>query len=403
MSLGRVRLCCRWCAAAGLLAGFWLAPGLPAQTSASPVQGAQAVVDTPQEANERIREMSAAASRSSPHDYIIGNGDLIEFEVFDVKELSREVRVSQSGTIGIPLVPVRIHVAGLTETQAEQKIAEVLEANGLVSNPAVTVSVKDHKSKPITIVGAVGHSMVYQADRQVTLLEVLAEAGGIANDAGDSVIITRPQPAQFVEVSEPPAIGPENAIANGSAMAPGDPPSLDAAKPTQSGSATTPSANGVTPIAKPPAPSNVITVNLNELVETGDTTNNIPLQAGDIVTVPHAGIVYVIGAVTRAGGYVLSSDRSEVSTLKILALAGGMTPTAKSDHAIIIRKNEQGQQQSIEVDLKKVLKRETEDVQLLPSDILYVPDSKAKAALLKAAEIGVAIGTGIALYRVAYH
>jgi polysaccharide biosynthesis/export protein len=403
MPLGRVSLCRRCCAAAGLLVGFWLAPRLQAQTSAHAVQSAQAVVDTPQEANERIKEMSAAASRSGSHDYIIGNGDLIDFEVFDVKELSREVRVSQSGTIGIPLVPVRIHVAGLTETQAEQKIAEVLEANGLVSNPAVTVSVKDHKSKPITIVGAVGHSMVYQADRQVTLLEVLAEAGGIANDAGDSVIITRPVAAQFLEVAEPPTIGPESAIANGNAVAPGEPPSLGAVKPTQSGPATTPSANGVTPVAESHAPSNVITVNLNELVETGDTTNNIPLQAGDIVTVPHAGIVYVIGAVTRSGGYVLSSDRSEVSTLKILALAGGMTPTAKSDHAVIIRKNEQGQQQSIVVDLKKVLKRETEDVQLLPSDILYVPDSKAKAALLKAVEFGVAIGTGIALYRVAYH
>jgi polysaccharide biosynthesis/export protein len=392
-------LCRCWCAAAGLLAGFWLAPRLDAQTSAHVVESAQAVIDTPQEANERIKEMSAAASRSSSHDYIIGNGDLIDFEVFDVKELSREVRVSQSGTIGIPLVPVRIHLAGLTETQAEQKIAEVLEANGLVSNPAVTVSVRDHKSKPITIVGAVGHPMVYQADRQVTLLEVLAEAGGIANDAGDSIIITRPVPAQFVEV-EPPAIGPESAIANGSTTPPGEPPSLDTVNPAQSAGA---SAHGITPVAKPPASGNVITVNLNELVETGDTSNNIPLQAGDIVTVPHAGIVYVIGAVTKAGGYILSNDRSEVSALKILALAGGMTPTAKSDHAVIIRKNEQGQQQSIEVDLKKVLKRETEDVQLLPSDILYVPDSKAKAALLKAAEVGLAIGTGIALYRVAYH
>lgn len=399
MPSGRVSLhrCC--CAAASLLAAFWLTPRLHAQTSAHAIQTAQ-VIDTPQEANERIKEMSAAASRTGSHDYIIGNGDLIDFEVFDVKELSREVRVSQSGTIGIPLVPVRIHVAGLTETQAEQKIAEVLEANGLVSNPAVTVSVRDHKSKPITIVGAVAHPMVYQADRQVTLLEVLAEAGGIANDAGDSVIISRPVPAQFVEVTEPPAIGPEGAIPNGGATVAGEALGLDAAKPAQS---TGSSANGVTPVAKPPAPSNIITVNLNDLVETGDTANNISLQAGDIVTVPHAGIVYVIGAVTRAGGYILSNDRSEVSTLKILALAGGMTPTAKSDHAVIIRKNEQGQRQSIEVDLKKVLKRETEDVQLLPSDVLYVPDSKAKAALLKAVEIGLAIGTGLALYRVAYH
>jgi polysaccharide export outer membrane protein len=371
---------------------------------------AQSVADTPQQANERIKQMSAAAAKSGPHDYIIGNGDVIDFEVFEVPELSREVRVGQSGTIGIPLVPVRLHVAGLTETQAEQKIAEVLESNGLVSNPAVTVSVKDHKSKPITIVGAVAHPMVYQADRQVTLLEVLAEAGGIANDAGDSVLVTRPAAAQFVDITDAPLIGPQDAIATGNSVAANsEPPSLD----------TTPAVQTVQPVPSPAAtnsasaagktgttparPSNTITVNLDDLVETGDMANNIILQAGDVVTVPHAGIIYVMGAVTRSGGYVLANDRSQVSALKILALAGGMTRTAKSDQALIIRTNDQGQQVSVILDLKKILKREAEDVQLFPSDILYVPDSATKAALLRAAEIGIAIGTGVALYRVAYH
>ena len=116
-----------------------------------------------------------------PHDYIIGAGDTISIDVFDVKELSRDVRVSQTGTIGIPLVPVRLQVKGLTETQAEQKIAEVLQANGLVSHPEVSVSVKDRKSKPITVVGAVPRPMVYQAERPVSLLEVLAEAGGVSS------------------------------------------------------------------------------------------------------------------------------------------------------------------------------------------------------------------------------
>ena len=141
----------------------------------------QAVLETPQQANDRIHLMSASA-RLIPHDYVIGNGDLLDIEVFDVKELSREVRVSQSGSIGIPLVPVRLHVSGLTEVQAEQKIAEVLEANGLVSHAEVSISVKERKSKPITVVGAVEHAMVYQADRPVTLLEVLAEAGGVSNE-----------------------------------------------------------------------------------------------------------------------------------------------------------------------------------------------------------------------------
>ncbi len=163
------------------------------------------VLETPQQTNERIRNLSTEA-KSGPHEYVIGNGDLLDISVFDVPELTRELRVSQSGTIGIPLVPVRLRVAGLTELQAEQKIAEVLEANGLVSHPEVGVMVKEHRSRPITIVGAVQHPMVYEADRSVTLLEALAEAGGVANDAGDTIIVSRPHTATFIEVKDPAAI-----------------------------------------------------------------------------------------------------------------------------------------------------------------------------------------------------
>src|ERR1700736_1098702 len=171
---------------------------------------AQTVIGTPQEMNDRIKALSASA-RYQPHDYIIGSGDTINIEVYDVKELSREVRVSQTGTIGLPLIPVRLQVKGLTETQTEQKIAEVLQANGLVSHPEVSVSVKVRKSKPITVVGAVGHQMVYQAERPVTLLEVLAEAGGVSPDAGDTAIVTRPT-SEPVDTSQAPAISNEDVI-----------------------------------------------------------------------------------------------------------------------------------------------------------------------------------------------
>ena len=137
-------------------------------------------------------------------------------------------------------------------------------------------------------------------------------------------------------------------------------------------------------------------------METGDTKNNIALQAGDIVTVPHAGVVYVLGAVSKAGGYVLSNDRTQLTTLKILSLAGGLTRTAKSDKAVIVRKDNMGQQHEVSIDLKKVLNRKAEDVQLQPSDILFVPESGSKQALLRAAEFGLALGSGVALYRLAY-
>jgi polysaccharide biosynthesis/export protein len=382
---------------------------------------AQTVLETPQEANDRIKALSAKA-RYVPHDYVIGSGDTISIDVFDVKELTRDVRVSQTGTIGLPLVPVRLQVKGLTETQAEQKIAEVLEANGLVSHPEVSVSVKDRKSKPITVVGAVPRPMVYQAERPVTLLEVLAEAGGVSADAGDTVIVTRPT-SESVETSQAPAISNEDVIPPSTQDV--IPPSTKNDVSAAGGSAVGPSQamTGIAPVTPapntnfpsaevaakdapvptmPPSLSNTITVNLNELMESGDAVNNIILQAGDIVTVPHAGIVYVLGAVGKPGGFILANDRSQMTTLKMLALAGGLNQTAKSNRAVIIRRDRQGQQREQMIDLKKIVDRKAEDVRLEASDILYIPDSMAKKALYKAGEAAIGIGTGVALYRVAY-
>ena len=383
-------------------------------------QQQQPVIETPQQVNERIKSLSNTV-RIVPHDYVIGNGDMLDIDVFDVKELSREVRVSQTGSIGIPLVPVRLHVAGLTEVQAEQKIAEVLEANGLVSHAEVSVSVKERKSKPITVVGAVGHAMVYQADRPVTLLEVLAEAGGVVSDAGDTVIVTRPSADSPTDSSEPPEIGPEDpaAVAAPKDSAPANPAPASAPAASQVQTSSVPPAQKSAPPAsvataapngsagqfatnEPPPLSNTITINLSQLVESGDTANNIILQAGDVVTVPHAGIVYVLGAVSRPGGFVMANDRGQMTTLKILSLAGGLNSTAKKDHAVIIRKDSQGQQHEVAVNLKKVLDRSEEDVQLQPSDILYVPNSASRQAMLRAIEVGIGIGTAVALYRIVY-
>ena len=372
------------------------------------------VVGTPQQANDRIRTLSET-SKPAPHDYTIGNGDLLSISVFDVPELMREVRVSQSGTISIPLVPTRLHIAGLSEAQAEQMIADVLQANGLVSHPEVGVTVKEHRSRPITIVGAVQHPMVYEADRSVTLLEGLAEAGGIAADAGDTIIVTRTRSAIFEQIPNPDSTSstaPGAAIsaldATQTAPAPDERVTTSstnpAAFPTETGMAQSPSpppgSNTPTEASRPSG--NTITINLNELLETGDMRNNIPLQAGDVVTVPHAGIVYVLGAVIRPGGFVMANDRSELTTMKVLSLAGGLTKIAKLDHAVIIRKDSQGKQTETEVDLKKVLDRKSEDIQMRASDVLYIPDNRVKEVLLQALQISIAVATAAAIYRIGY-
>jgi polysaccharide export outer membrane protein len=407
-----------------------LAQGLPvcAQSDRPPVE--TPAIDAQQKANQRIQDMAKGIHTPS-HDYVIGRGDSVAVEVFEVPELTREVRVSQTGTIGLPLLPVRLYVAGLTELQAQQKISEVLEANGLVSHPQVMVFVKEKKSKPIAVVGAVQHAMVVQADRPITLVEVLAEAGGILPDAGDVVIVTRRGIGDATpSTSEPPEIGAEDATPIGDpsggtpastapnpdvkpdatveAVKPVSPdtkaaenqaPPVDK-QPEQSASAGTATTATPPQLNNPEPPPNTISVNLAELLERGDTQNNIVLEAGDVVTIPHAGIIYALGAVNRPGGFLATNDRAQLSTLKVLALAGGMTRVAKRGSAVIIRKDADGHQHSIPVDLGRVQKQQIEDVRLMPSDILYVPDSHAKAALYRTGEIALGVGTSLVIYRI---
>jgi polysaccharide export outer membrane protein len=394
-------------------AGFFAVPSI------ARAQQNVTVGETPQQINDRIRTLTMGSRNSASHDYVIGSGDLLDISVFDVPELSKEVRVSQSGTISIPLIPVRLRVAGLSETQAEEKIAELLEANGLVSHPEVGVAVKEHRSQPITVVGAVQHPMVYQADRDVTLLEVLAEAGGISNDAGDTVIVTRRRSFSLVEVANPQT-APTTAAPGSGEPPPLDPPAkADSAEKKAEAAPNTPAfpsaeelahANPQMPSATTEANSSLsspdstsITINLNDLLETGDTRNNILLHAGDVVTVPHAGIVYVLGAVTRPGGFVVSNDRTQLTTMKVLSLAGGLTNIAKTQHAVIIHRDDTGKQTETQVDLKKVLSRQSEDITMHPSDILFIPDDRTKQALIKSAEIALGVAAGVAVVRLAYH
>ena len=110
--------------------------------------------ETQQQTNEKIQEL-AALERSKPHDVPVGTGDLLHIEVFDVPELSRDVRVGDAGDISYPLIPAKITAAGLTPFQLEEKMEQLLIENGLVTHPQVSVFVKEQNSQPVSVVGAV--------------------------------------------------------------------------------------------------------------------------------------------------------------------------------------------------------------------------------------------------------
>jgi polysaccharide export outer membrane protein len=326
----------------------------PAILSQQPKVPASSSLGPTADANDRIAQLAIAASVRQG-DYVIGSGDLVGIEVFDVPELSREVRVNETGFISLPLIPVKVHATGLTTFQLQDKLAELLQTNGLVSAPQVSVSLKEQHSQPVTVIGAVKNPMVIQAIRQTTLLQALSQAGGIADDAGSTVIVTRPAS---------PLAGLQDSDIN----------------------------NGV------PGAGQTFTISLGDLLESGNSSFNIPVLGGDVVSVPHAGIIYVVGAVIRPGGFVMQNDRDRMTTLKVLSLAGGTTGSAKAKEAVILRKNpDTGKRDEVPVDLNKVLHLKSEDVALQASDILFIPDSSGKRALHRAGDIAISLTTGVAL------
>jgi polysaccharide export outer membrane protein len=331
-------------------------------------------MQTARQTNERIAEL-ALEEASKQGDYVIGGGDVLGIEVFDVPELSREVRVNESGFVSIPLVPVKVQAAGLTAFQLQDKLAELLQSNGLVTHPQITVTVKEQHSEPITVIGAVRTPLTLQAVHQMTLLQVLSQAGGITDDAGSKVLITR--------VRRLP-----------------DPGSPDSGNPPNTPSASDEAA-GSHAVSEGTESKNSISIDLNDLLDSGDPKYNIPLYGGDVITVPHSGVIYAVGAVQRPGGFAMETDRQQLTVLKIMSLAGGLTPTAKPGSAVILRQPPgSAQRRQLPVDVRKILSLKSEDLTLERNDILYVPDSTGKHALRRSAEIAIAIATGAAIIRV---
>lgn len=343
---------------------LWLVLFL-AVCSCQPALG-QTTEETPQQTNDKIQHLAALAG-AHPSDSPIGSGDLLHIEVFDIPELSRDVRVGDAGSIGYPLIPGRISAAGLTPTELQESLERLLIENGLVSHPQVSVFVKEQNSQPVSVVGAVGHTMVFQVIRPTTLLEVLAAAGGVSDDAGSIVMVTRPAP-------------------------PGSPQ-------TKSVSATD-DRNGTQNSAQNDD-QQIITIRLQDLLESGSSVFNIPVYGGDVVSVPRAGIVYVLGfGIAQPGGYVLQSHGEQVTVLKAVALAHGMTGFAKGDSAVIMRNNPAtGTKDQIPVHIKAIENRKEDDVVMKSNDILYIPDSRGLKVLARTGEAAIGIGSGIAVYR----
>jgi polysaccharide biosynthesis/export protein len=285
--------------------------------------------------------------------YVLGPGDELTIWALGVPEISdKPLKVGPGGVLDLPIAG-RLDVAGLTVENLRLALIQRLKA--YVVEPAVSISISDFKSQPVSVLGAVRTPGVFQVQGRKTVMEMISMAGGFSPDAGRSIKIVR-------------------RLENGRL------PVLNA----------TDDATGGYSVAE---------VSLPRLMEGKNPEQNIPVLAHDVITVPMSQMVYVMGEVTKPGGYVLS-EREALSVLQALSLAGGMTRTAAPKQAVILRASASSKdRQEIQIPLHKVLAGKAEDIAMRPEDILLIPNNVAKNISVKAIETAVQLGVGIAIWR----
>lgn len=143
----------------------------------------------------KLSSVSGLNQVTGAEDYRIGAADLLDVKVFQADELSRAVRVDAHGNITLPLVG-KIPVAGLTQSEAEQKLASIMQQN-LLQNPQVTVFIKEYTSQRVTLEGEFKKPGVYPIAGQTTVLQAIAMAAGPSDLAAtDKAVLFRRQGAQ---------------------------------------------------------------------------------------------------------------------------------------------------------------------------------------------------------------
>jgi polysaccharide export outer membrane protein len=267
---------------------------------------------------------------------VIGPGDDVEVTVYGAPDLSVHTRVSADGNIWMPLIDY-VRIAGLSSSEAQAAIEAKLRENNILNDPQVSVYVKEYNSSGISVAGEVAKPGFYSAVGPHRLFDVLQAAGGPTDKADNKVVISHRDQKDATTLS----------------------------------------------ISRDPAEM---------------AASNVVLQPGDTVFVPKAGIVYVLGEVTRPGGYVLNSTGG-ITVLQIVAVAGGPNKVASPGKTRLLRRTDNGFQEQ-QIDVKKLLRGKAHDVSVRDQDILFIPSSAIKEAMNASALVGIAAGA--AIYRVPF-
>ena len=247
----------------------------------APYNGAASAPAVDANGTQQMPAVSASSS-ATPSNYILGAEDTISVRVFAADDIpDRPAQIGNDGTVTLPMVG-RVHAAGLTIDQLQGTLVTAYKK--YFKDPQVTVQVTDSRSQPVSVAGNVAIPGVVQLRGNRNLMEVISQAGGLRADAGDSVLITR-------NLSE----------------------------------GTIPVAGAFT---DPTGKFSVAHMNIRKVMSRFKNPElNIQIKPHDVITIPRARMIYVLGNVNRPGGYVMT-DNETVFLSQAIALAGGWNQTA---------------------------------------------------------------------------
>ena len=267
-----------------------------------------------------VRAQDNGDNVSVDADYRVGPGDVLEVEVYDDPDLSGLVTVQHGGEISFPLLG-DVEVNGLTAREVRETLTLLLAKDYLV-DPQVAVSVKEHRSQWITLVGEVVRPGKYFLQGSKTLLELLTEAGGFTPQASGEVVVSRRDAPETPEGGENGGNEPVRIF-----LSPDQPPAEQKA--------------GL----------------------------SLQLRNGDIVTATSTPFFYVSGEVKNPGSYPITPG---LTVLKAVSVAGGLTKFGSKGKVEILRKGSQSEPERIKVDLGDIEGGKKPDVPLEAEDIIKV-------------------------------
>lgn len=261
--------------------------------------------------------LTGTGSAATTESLLIGPGDRLFVHVTDTPELDQHPTVTDAGEI--PAIGIgNVKVSGLTPAGAASIIHDRLITAHYMNHPDVSVTVEQYATQNVSVLGEVKTPGAYPIATPRSILDVLALAGGLNDVADRNILIGR---------HDDPNHNAHYLFSNNAERAASD----------------------------------------QTMVNPGDT-----------IIVSKAGIVYVLGDVNRPGAFVMSNNESKMTVLQALAIAGGVTHSAKLSHARLMRTETNGTHSDRQLSVGDLQKGKVPDIAMLPGDVLYVPFSFAR-------------------------